>query len=153
MTTSKEYCSYLDIIIELFGDSAWVTNTTLGEMEAILDEVAFTNNKYLVADDYLLYKPMGISLTQYYQFIERLNNTTTFDLTGQDSENRIHYENIKNAYSKMEEAEKEAIEMGYNSVGEMWGVELMCIHNPTVHTKHGDDPSGIPWHIDHIQRS
>ena len=124
MTTSKEYCSYLDIIIELFGDSAWVTNTTLGEMEAILDEVAFTNNKYLVADDYLLYKPMGISLTQYYQFIERLNNTTTFDLTGQDSENRIHYENIKNAYSKMEEAEKEAIEMGYNSVGEMWGVEL-----------------------------
>lgn len=116
----KELNGFTDVMVEYFGDSAWVTNTTIEELFEILTELAVNTDEYFTVEALRKYKPEGITESQFTMFVERLNNSTRYEQTGEESVNRIHQEFIDEALNKMEEAEKEAIEMGYANVDEMF---------------------------------
>lgn len=117
---SKGISGFNDVMLECFGDSAWLTNTTIEEQFEMLTELAVNTDEYLTVDALRPYKPEGITEGQLAALVERLNNSTRYDKTGEESGSRIHQENIDNAWEKMGEAQTEAVDMGYADMNEMF---------------------------------
>ena len=67
-----------DFYTELFGDEAWIKETTAKEMADAL-EVAFTQQDAVDADVVLAVKPQGITKEQVLAFVERVNNTIDYE--------------------------------------------------------------------------
>jgi hypothetical protein len=116
----KEVNGFTDVMLEYFGDSVWVTNTTIEEQFEILTELVVNTNEYFTVEELRKYKPDGITESQFVAFVERLNNSTRYEQTGEENVNRIHQENIEKGWNKVDEAEKETVAMGYASVDEMF---------------------------------
>lgn len=120
----KEVNGFTDVMLEYFGDSVWVKKTTLEEQFELLTELAVNTNEYFTVEELRKYKPSGITESQFAMFVERLNNSTRHEQTEGESGNRIHLENISNAWERVDAAEKEAVEMGYANVDEMFQTVL-----------------------------
>lgn len=115
----SELTGFTDVMLEYFGDSIWVKNTTIEEQFEILTELAVNTNEYFTVEEMRKYKPNEITEEQLTIFVERLNNSTRYEQAGVESDNRIHQEIIDEAWEKVGKAEKEAAGKGYVSVGEM----------------------------------
>lgn len=120
----QELNGFTDVMLEYFGDSVWVTNTTIEEQFEMLAELTVNTNEYFTVEELRKYKPSGITESQFAMFVERLNNSTRYEQTGEESGNRILLENISNAWERVNAAEKEAVEMGYANVDEMFQTVL-----------------------------
>jgi hypothetical protein len=118
----KEVTGFADVMLEYFGDSVWIKNTTIEEQFELLTELAVNTNEYFTIEELRKYKPEEITASQFATFVERLNNSTRYELTGEDSDNRIHQEIIDDAWENVGEAEQESINMGYVSVDEMFQI-------------------------------
>lgn len=118
----KEVNGFTDVMLEYFGDSVWVKNTTIEEQFEILTEFAVNTDEYFTIGGLSNYKPEGITESQLAMLVERLNNSTRYEQTGEESNNRIRQEFIDEGWNKVDEAEKEAIAMGYASVDEMFQI-------------------------------
>ncbi len=108
--------------LEIFGDTAWVEETTEEELYNIL-KVAVKQEGTITTDMLSNVKPQGITDAQLAQFVERLNNSTAFDQKGTESVNRIHQENILKFADLIEKAEEASRNMGYQNTDEMWIAE------------------------------
>ena len=120
----KEINGFTDVMLEFFGDSAWVVNLTTEEQYEMLTILAMESNEYFSIEDLKGFKPEEITEEQLVAFVERLNNSTRYEQTGEDCDNRIHQNIIDSAWEKVGEAENEAIEMGYSCVDEMFQTVL-----------------------------
>ena len=126
----KELNGFTDVLLEYFGDSVWVKNTTVEEQIELLSELAVSTKEYFSVNDLSAVKPEGVTESQFAFFVERLNNSTRYEQTGEDNTNRIHQEIINLAWSKVAEAEAEAEETGYADVNEMFrDVATTCYQN------------------------
>ncbi len=108
--------------LEIFGDTAWVEKTTDEEIFAVL-KAATAHEGTVTVDQLLPVKPQGISEAQLAKFVERLNNSTAFEQSGGESDNRIHYENFEKYLDLIEKAEEASRAMGYKDTDEMWIAE------------------------------
>lgn len=120
----KEVNGFTDVMLEFFGDSIWVENVTDKEQYEILTTLALNTNGSLLVDDLRGCKPEEITEGQLAAFVERLNNSTMYEIAGKDNDNRIHQEIIDYAWAKVDEAETEAKEMGYANTDEMFQATL-----------------------------
>lgn len=120
----NEMKAWNEILVEIFGDSVWVANTTMGELYDILAELTLSDEEILTAEKYLSYKPQQITRAQFDKFIARLNNTS-LAAKGQaaDFTNVINDEHLKSLYSIIGECEEKSMELGYKSTDEMWVTE------------------------------
>ena len=119
----KEVSGYMDALLEFYGDSVWINNTNLSEMETVLMSIINSQDGYLDADKIRKYKPNLITNAQFDRFVERLNNTSLYEQYGGELDNMIHADIIKHAYEQIEEAENQALALGYEDVSEMWQIE------------------------------
>lgn len=119
-----EMNAWSDVLTEIFGDKIWVNNTTMGELFDLLLELYYSKDKVLSANKYISFKPQRISKEEFKKFIDRLNNTDIIENGGKiESLNYIDNSKIRNLYKKIEECEKNSIELGYKSTNEMWLTE------------------------------
>lgn len=116
----SELNAYMDVQLELFGDSVWITNTSISEQYELLTELIFAESDILVADDLRHLKPRGITDAEFDTLIQRFNNTTLYVQNGQENENRIHQEIIDSAWDRVGQAEGEAHQMGYEDTNKMF---------------------------------
>lgn len=117
-------------LTELFGDEAWVSNTTMPELHDLLLAIYFERDSVLCADDFIEFKPEQISKKQLDKFIERFNNTNILLKNGaldSQTDNYIHDEIIKECYDEIDRCEKASQELGYNSTNEMWEAEATAM--------------------------
>ena len=120
----KEMVAYEDILIEFFGDSVWVKNTTIGELNDVLTSIVLSDDTLLKVEDYIVIKPQQISKEQFERFIERINNSEHYAKTGElNNDNYIDNSVIAKCYMQIGEAEQISQERGYNSIDEMWIAE------------------------------
>ena len=113
-----------DFISEVMGDTIWVHNTTMEEVENLLAVVATYRNEQMDTTAMFKYQPAGITREQFKTFIERMNNTRLFDVDGIERENMIHTDTLQRAKNKIAEAEQMAVAKGYTSVEEWWSGAL-----------------------------
>ena len=109
---------------EVMGDTIWVHNTTMEEVENLLAVVATYRNEQMDTTAMFKYQPAGITREQFKTFIERMNNTRLFDVDGIERENMIHTDTLQRAKNKIAEAEQMAVAKGYTSVEEWWSGAL-----------------------------
>lgn len=119
----KEISGYMDALVEFYGDSVWIKNTSLSEMETVLMSIINSQDGYLDADKIRKYKPNLITNAQFDRFVERLNNTSLYEQYGGEFDNMIHADIIKHAYEQIGKAEEHAVALGYVDINEMWQVE------------------------------
>ena len=119
---AQEQWAFNAIQLEIFGDTAWVTETTPEEIYAVL-KAATAQEGTITLDALRDVKPQGISEAQLARFVERLNNSTAFDKNGTESDNRINGENFAKYAELIEKAEAASREMGYKNTDEMWIAE------------------------------
>ena len=127
-----ELTGITDVMLEYFGDSVWVKNTTMEEQFEIMTELAVNTNEYFTIEELRKYKPKEITEEQLTIFVERLNNSTRYEQTGEESNNRIHQEIIDEAWEKVGRAENAAAENGYASVGDMFQTVFDDCYNKSV---------------------
>ena len=119
-----EINAWSNILTEIFGDSIWVTNTTMNELYNLLFELYHSNDEILTVDKYITYKPQRISKDDFIRFIDRLNNTYAIENGNNiESSNYINNAKLKSLYDVIEECESNSIALGYNSTDEMWLTE------------------------------
>ena len=119
---AQEHWAFNAIQLEIFGDTAWVTETTEEEIYAVLN-AALKQQGTITLDNLSPVKPQGISEAQLAKFVERLNNSTAFAENGTESDNRIHVENFEKYADLIEKAEEASRAMGYKNTDEMWLAE------------------------------
>ena len=119
---AQEHWAFNAIQLEIFGDTAWVTETTEEEIYAVLN-AALKQQGTITLDNLSPVKPQGISEAQLAKFVERLNNSTAFAENGTESDNRIHVENFEKYADLIEKAEEASRNMGYKDTDEMWLAE------------------------------
>ena len=119
---AQEHWAFNAMQLEIFGDTAWVTETTEEEIYAVL-KAAVAQAGTVTTDQLRPVKPQGISEAQLAAFVERLNNSTAFEQNGAESENRIHNENFAKYGELIEKAEEASRNMGYMNTDEMWLAE------------------------------
>ena len=116
--------AYNGILIEYFGDSVWVSNTTIGDLFTILSVLNEYENDVLDSERLIEVKPEGISKQQFQHFIARLNNTSIVANGGKVSDdNFIHHDILLSYYDKINESENKSKDLGYSSTDEMWMAE------------------------------
>ena len=108
-----------DFFIELFGDEAWLSETTDQEQADVLEAVLMHEGAVSI-DVLRAVKPQGITEAQLAAFVERLNNSTDFEQNGTEHANRIHLEKLRECKQRSDEAEEKALELGYISVDDLW---------------------------------
>ena len=91
--------SYLDNYMsyhkEFFGDEVWLKNCDGEEMSDLLQAVEMAGkNGQISADALRVYKPQDITNEDFNLFIQRVNNTITYESTGQTSNNMIHKDSL-----------------------------------------------------------
>ena len=117
----SEMEAYRDVLIEYFGEEAWVSNTSLEELFVLLSVVNEYEKELLDAEDLLGAKPEGISKAQFLRFIERMNNTTILAREGAaPNDNYIHDEVMQDCCDEIGRAEEASKALGYSGTDEMW---------------------------------
>ena len=104
----------------LWGDNMWL-NVSVGELSTCTEYFQShmdANSIIIVSDDYLEYKPIGVSKDDYDSFITKWNNTMTIinggEITGQDK-NTLDINSIQEGLDEMSIIEEKAKELGYES--------------------------------------
>ena len=114
------YCAYY---IELFGDSAWLENTSPVELYDLLNALSLSTEDNLQAADFLAYKPTNITDAQFERFIQRLNNSNLPKEQQAGLSNCIDVDHLAACATIMQEQEDKCQAMGYGSTEEMWQAE------------------------------
>lgn len=120
----QEMTAWSEILTEIFGESVWVSNTTMGELYELLTELYLSEERVLNAKKYLSFKPERITVSEFERFIERLNNTDIIE-SGEsiESSNYINSTTLKSLYCKIDECESTSMSFGYKSTDDMWLTE------------------------------
>lgn len=107
---------------EYFGSKQWL-NCNVDELIDFIFCLLETKGD-INPSDLLENKPSNISNEEVVLFVERLNNTNKL-LEGivVEGNNYIHQEIMDNCYSEIEQAEAMSMELGYESVNDMWITE------------------------------
>ena len=93
---------YIGFYKELFGSEVWLDNANPEELASLLETVLSQGkNDNLNANALMSYKPQDISTSDFNKFIERLNNTRTFEKTGKTSDNMIHVDVLRQLVNSM----------------------------------------------------
>lgn len=114
------YCAYY---IELFGDSIWMENTSPVELYDLLSAISLSVETTLQSNDYLAYKPAGITDAQFELFIQRLNNSNLPQEQQVGLTNCINVDHLADCAAIILEQEDKCRAMGYGSMEEMWQAE------------------------------
>ena len=119
-----EMTAFKGVLVELFGDEDWVSKTKMGELYELLTVINTEESTKLDPNKLLLVKPEAISKSQFFKFIERLNNTedraNNVPVVG---DNYIHDDIISARIEDIGNAEKSSQKFGYISTNEMWLTE------------------------------
>ncbi len=121
---AQEFWAYNAIMLEIFGEEAWLTESTDQELYNVLD-AALKQQGTITAEQLRPAKPQGITEAQLEAFVERLNNSTAYADNGTEADNRIHVEDYEKYVDLIEKAEEASRQMGYKSTDEMWIKESM----------------------------
>ena len=114
-----------DYLTEVMGDSRWVDNTKMSEVENLLAVVSTYRGEQMTIDNLRPYKPEGVTDEMLQKFVERINNTRFYDETGIEPEgDRISIDRLNAAVESINIAEATAVDEGYSSVEEMWNEAL-----------------------------
>ena len=119
---AQEMGAYADYLVEIFGDEAWIRETTDREIADVLDATLMQQGTIDLTVMRAV-KPQGITEAQLIAFVERLNNTTDYEQNGIEHENRIHTEKLQGFRDLMDEAEDKSRELGYMNTDDMWWTE------------------------------
>ncbi|MBQ2589441.1 MAG: hypothetical protein II576_09345, partial [Prevotella sp.] len=93
---------YLGYYKELFGSEVWLENANIEELNTLLEAVVNQGkNAQLNANALMSYKPQDISIADFNKFIERINNTRTFENVGNTSDNMIHSDVLRQLTNSM----------------------------------------------------
>lgn len=93
---------YLGYYKELFGSEVWLENANPEELTTLLEAVVNQGkNAQLNANALMSYKPQDISIADFNKFIERINNTRTFENVGNTSDNMIHSDVLRQLTNSM----------------------------------------------------
>ena len=123
-SAEMELQALYDFISEVMGDTVWVHNTTMQDIENLLAVVTTYRDEQMDTTAMFKYQPEGITRDQFKAFIERMNNTRLYDADGIVRENMIHTDKLELAKNKIGEAEQLAVSKGYVSVDEWWSGAL-----------------------------
>lgn len=119
-----EMTAFKGVLEEIFGDEEWVSKTKTGELYELLTVINTEESNKLDPNKLLLVKPEAISKSQFFKFIERLNNTedraNNISVVG---DNYIHDDIMEARFEEIDKAEKESQKLGYISTNEMWLTE------------------------------
>ncbi len=111
---------YTRVYNEFFGSHIWLEVSTGTELKELLEAVVSQIQKGQIdASSLLSYKPQDITTAQFNAFVERMNNTLAFEQTGKESENRIHFELMRQPIISMSEIDEAVLR---DSKGEYAGV-------------------------------
>lgn len=121
---AKELEALRGIGMEIFGDSVWLRNTTGEELNALMVAVTPAGEvRTFTLAELKPYQPGTISDAQFERFVERINNTITYDLTGQTADNMISTERLIAYTETINDVEFEATRRNYESTDEMFRKE------------------------------
>ena len=131
-----EQLAYYNMCLEYFGNGDWLTKKGNVELARIMEEVVpavgnymlqvpdIPDYTYLFGDLERPVNPDGLKdqwMTKH--FYERINNTTKWLQTGEESDNMIHADKMMEYLNKMRDAEFEAGRRNYYSTAEMFATE------------------------------
>ena len=122
-----ELQGFYDYYSELMGDTIWVHNATLNEVENLLLAVKANGTDSLKVSELREYKPSGISTAVFERFVERMNNMLGYYPVGQTAQtvtNKIDDSKIATAIDEVKEAEQLAQDAGWDSVSSWWYTDL-----------------------------
>ena len=117
-----EWQALYDYISELMGDTIWVHNTKMEDLDNMLAIVGTYKNERMEPGDLRKYKPDGITNEQFDRFIERVNNTR--GLGDATSDNVVNIATLEACEDSIRLAEQKAFDAGYTSVDEWWSSAL-----------------------------
>ncbi len=124
----KEIGAFTDILLEVFGVESWIRLTSMDELKAVLTAVEASEDDVLTADYLMPYKPQNITVEELELFVQRMNNTQAFAAgIPISSNNRVHALALKSCIEFIDEAEDEAVALGYESTEELWEKELAVV--------------------------
>lgn len=124
----KEIGAFTDILLEVFGVESWIALTSMDELKAVLTAVEASEDDVLTVDYLMPYKPQNITVEELELFVQRMNNTQAFAAgIPISSNNRVHALALKSCIEFIGEAEQEAMDLGYESTGELWEKELAVV--------------------------
>lgn len=132
---TDEHIAYQHLLYEFFGNTDWYSKIGNIQLEAVLNDILPALGNYMLhVPDYpdwiepitpetnmntsspFFLKDQWMTKHLY----ERINNTTKWIQTGEESKNMIHYDKMKEYIEQMNDAEFEAVRRNYSSVGEMF---------------------------------
>lgn len=132
---TDEHIAYMHLLYEFFGNTDWYSKIGNIQLEAVLNDILPALGNYMLhVPDYpdwiepitpetnmntsspFFLKDQWMTKHLY----ERINNTTKWIQTGEESKNMIHADKMKEYIEQMNDAEFEAVRRNYNSVGEMF---------------------------------
>ena len=113
-----------DYMIELFGDSSWLEESSSDELKNFLTAVRAEGMQGLLSVESMRqYKPENITNTQLTTFVERVNNTVDYEATGTTHDNMISNVKLTELAQKMVDADDAAKAAGYESLTQLWTTE------------------------------
>ena len=115
--------AFCGLLIECFGDSAWIQNTSLDELETLLIVLESLQDNEVLIENLLDVIPANITIEQLEMFVQRLNNTHRTR-----SINSINHDSFAQHINTMSYARERSISKGYNSTQEMWWYELAKVN-------------------------
>ena len=132
---TDEHIAYMHLLYEFFGNTDWYSKIGNIQLEAVLNEILPALGNYMLhVPDYPDWIEPVVPETHLdtsspfflkdpwmtKHLYERINNTTKWIQTGEESKNMIHADKMKEYIEQMNDAEFEAVRRNYNSVGEMF---------------------------------
>ena len=132
---TDEHIAYQHMLYEFFGNTDWYSKIGNIQLEAVMNDIVPALGNYMLhVPDYPdwiepLVPELYINTNSIYflkdqwmtkHLYERINNTTKWIQTGEESKNMIHGDKMLEYYEQIRDAEFEAVRRNYNSVGEMF---------------------------------